>query len=601
VIRRAGTGLQYAPGVTHVLRQAIAAYARGDLVEAERRCAQVIAAQADCFEAIYLVAVMQSQHGREAEALANYDNALALRPRFAEAHLNRGLLLHDMGRLEEALASHDVAVALAPGEAAHWFNRGVALQSLGRLEAALASYQQALAIAPDHVGAINNRGNILILQQRYPEALASFDEVLALAEDRAESPYNRGTALNLMQRHDEALASFDAALAVRPAYAEALNGRGFALHAEARFGEALEALDAALAIRPDFVEAHNNRGRTLAALRRFEEALASYRRAQALAPDYAKAHHNEALCRLLSGDFAGGFEKYEWRWGTEALQPLRRTFSQPLWLGGESIAGRTLLLHAEQGYGDSIQFCRYVKLVAERGARVVLEVQGALKRLLTGLQGANLVVGRGEPLPSFDCHCPLLSLPLAFGTTPATIPPPCRLPALTAEVAQKWHAKVGARERPRIGIAWSGNPEHGNDRYRSIPLAAMAALFDVPGEIISLQKEIRPADMAERERLGDRMLHFGEALTDFLDTAALVSMMDAVVSVDTSVAHLAATLGRPTFVLLPPIPDWRWLLDRPDSSWYPAVRMVRQRSGEGWDGTVVRAATEVAARLQSAT
>jgi glycosyl transferase family 9 (putative heptosyltransferase) len=213
---------------------------------------------------------------------------------------------------------------------------------------------------------------------------------------------------------------------------------------------------------------------------------------------------------------------------------------------------------------------------------VVLEVQPALKRLLTGFAGADCVLARGEPLPAFDLHCPIMSLPLAFATTLATIPPPARLPPPPPGLLAAWSARLGERRRPRIGIAWSGNPRHGNDRHRSIPLAAMAHLLELPVDIVSLQKEVREADAAFLARHAARIAHFGEALADFLETAALVSLMDAVVSVDTSVAHLAATLGRPTFILLPTAPDWRWLLDRRDSPWYPAARLVRQsRRGSG--------------------
>lgn len=242
---------------------------------------------------------------------------------------------------------------------------------------------------------------------------------------------------------------------------------------------------------------------------------------------------------------------------------------QPRWRA-EDIADRTILLHAEQGFGDSIQFCRYVKMVAQRGATVVLEVQPALKRLLTGLEGAAVVTSRGESLPTFDVHCPLLSLPLAFATTPDTIPPPGALPPIPSDRIATWQAKLerhslerhslgrhGHPGRPRVGIAWSGNPGHDNDRGRSIPLAAMAPLLALPADFVSLQKDVRDSDRDFLGRNTATIAHFGDDLTDFLETAALVSLMDVVISVDTAVAHLACALGRPTFILLPRVPDWR--------------------------------------------
>jgi hypothetical protein len=449
-----------AVSIADAIRAAVAAYGRGDLVETERRCTAIIAIT-DCFEARYLLAVTQSHLGRQVEALSNYDRALAMRPDYAEAHNNRGLLLHDMNRLDEALASADLALSLAPGEASAWLNHGVILQSLGR----------------------------------------------------------------------------------------------------------------------------------------FAEAFASFDRAQMLAPDLAQAHHNEALCRLRLGNFGRGFAKSEWRWETDDFRRLRRDFAQPRW-HGEDIAGRTILLHAEQGFGDSIQFCRYVKMVAGRGAAAVLEVQPPLKRLLTGLEGAAVVAARGETLPAFDLHCPLLSLPLAFATTPDTIPPPAALPPIPSDRIAAWQEKLGHHHhpgRPRIGIAWSGNPGHDNDRNRSIPLAAMAPLFALPADFVSLQKDVRDRDRDFLGRNAASIAHFGDDLTDFLETAALVSLMDVVVSVDTSVAHLACALRRPTLILLPCVPDWRWLLDRDDSPWYPAARLVRQRRRGDWDEPIAH----VAAALRS--
>lgn len=575
------------------LAQAISAYTGNDFIAAEALCNAIVAADPNCFEAFYLLAVMQSQRGLYDEALANYDKALLLRPRFAEAHDNRGLLLQEMRRHAEALASYETAVTLAPESASAWFNRGNTLRSLGRFEEALASYRRALALAPGDARAHHNRGVVLAMMERHTEALAAYDAALALAPDRAVTHCNRGGTLNALKRHDDALASFAAALALAPDYAEALNGRGYTLHEEGRLDDALVALDAALAIRPDLAAAHHNRAHTLTALSRFEAALVEYDHAQALKPDYAKAHHDEALCRLLIGDFRRGFEKYEWRWETEAFRHQRRNFDAPLWLGHEDIAGCTMLVHAEQGFGDTIMFCRYVPLLAARGARVVLEVQPALQRLLNRLTGAECVIAQGEASPAFDLRCPIMSLPLAFGTAADSIPPPCGLPALPRELVETWNERLGKQQWPRIGLAWSGNPAHGNDRKRSIPLATLAPLLDLPIDVVSLQREVREDDRAFLDRHGERITHFGDALTDFLETAALTSLMDAVVCVDTSIAHLAATLARPTFIMLPAAPDWRWLLNRAGSPWYPAVRLVRQSRRGEWDDVVVRVANEI--------
>lgn len=554
------------------------------------------------------------------EALKSFDRAIALDADFAEAHNNRAVLLATLGRHEEALASYQAAVALAPDNAGTMFNQGNALKDLGRYEEAIASYDEALALQPDHAPALCNRGIALHDLKRLHEALASFDDALALAPDIAEAHLNRGSVLNDLKRHAEAVASYDNALALRPDYAEALSNRGIALHALERDDEALASFDRALAIKPEYPEALSHRGATLDAMQRPDEALASYARAIALRPDYADAygnrgtafynlrrldealgdfdralalrpdlpevHWNQASARLITGDFARGFAEYEWRWQREAMIAAKRDFSQPLWRG-EDIVGKTILLHSEQGFGDSIQFCRYIPAVAARGARVILEVEAPLRRLMTTLCGSCEVIAKGSLLPDFDIHCPLMSLPLAFGTRLETVPsvtPYLRAPADDIAV---WETRLSNTRRPRIGLVWSGNPTHLRDADRSIALETLLPLLDVDAGFVSVQKDVRDADAALLAARGD-ILQVGSALNDFADTAALLSQLDLVITVDTSVTHLAGALGKPVWVLLPFIPDWRWLLDRETSPWYPTARLFRQDESRSYDGVIAR-------------
>ena len=521
------------------------------------------------------------------EALESYDKALAFKPGYAEACNNRGVALRALKRLDEALASYDTALAFKPDYAEALINRGNALKELKRPAEALKSYDKALALKPGHAEACNNRGVALQELKRFEEALASYDKALALKPDYAEACTNRGNALRELKRLDEALASYDRALALAPAHAEAWYNRGNALQELRRPAEALKSYDRALACRPDYAEACNNRGNALRELKRLDEALASYQQALALRPDYAPAHWNEGLWRLLMGDFDPGWEKYEWRreladelWGFGSTP----SFAQPAWDGTGDIAGQTILLHAEQGYGDTIQFCRYVPLVAQRGAKVILAVQPPLERLLSGFGGAQTVAHGADP-PAFDLHCPLMSLPRAFHTRLETIPPPIP-PSVPPELTKAWEARLRRPGTPRIGIAWSGRPSHKNDHNRSIPLRAMLGLLDLPIELVSLQKEVRGEDQAILDAHAAGITHFGPALTDFLETAALVSSMDVVITVDTAVAHLACALGRPTWILLPFIPDWRWLLERADSPWYPTARLFRQPAIADWDSVM---------------
>jgi hypothetical protein len=432
------------------------------------------------------------------------------------------------------------------------YNRGVTLHELQRIDEALAAYERAIALKPDFVEALNNRGNILAGLKRHDEALASFDRALVLRPDFAEAHNNRGVTLYELRRFDEALASHDRAIALKPNHPEALNNRANALHE----------------------------------LRRHDEALASYERAIALKTGYAEAHWNEGLARLRLGDFRGGWPGYEWGWkaghrGTE------RRLARPRWTGAEPLAGKTVLLYAEQGFGDAIQFVRYAPLVAGAGARVVIEAHSSLAALLSGVQNVSSVVSRGRPLPAFDFHCPLLSLPLAFGTELHTIP--ARVPYLSAPKARlaRWKARLPSTEGLRIGLTWSGRKLPDPDR--SMALAQLAALLDLPGvHFVSLQKDLRDSDEAAlRGRPG--LLHLGPDLADFADTAAVIAQLDLVISIDTAVAHLAGALGKPVWILLPFSSDWRWLLDRDDSPWYPTARLFRQDKTRTWDAVIARA------------
>jgi tetratricopeptide (TPR) repeat protein len=608
--------------VTSLLAEAFALHQAGRLAEAEQTYNQILATQPDHFDSLHLLGIVFHQRGDHAQALRHIDRALKINPNNIPALNNRGIALRELKRFEDALASYDRALALWPGYAEALLGRGHTLKELKRFEEALASYDRTLALRPDWVDAHVNRGDVLHELKQFEEALASYDRALGIRQDFTEAHANRGSALHALKRFEEALASYDHALALRPDYAEARYNRGNVLHALKRFEEALadyehalalrpdyvealanrgvtlndlkrfeEALashDRALAVRPDYADAFVNRGITLYELKRFEAALASYDRALALRPDYAQAHFNEAVCRMLIGDFDRGWQKLEWGWETEDLKNAKRTFSQPLWLGSDEIAGKTILLHGVHGFGDTIQFCRYVPCVAERGARVILEIQEPLRDLMGTLPGAAQIVSRGEPLPDFDLHCPLLSLPLALGTRLATIPAQTPYLRASPQAVMDWNVRLGPRHRPRIGLAWSGRPEHNNDRNRSMRLSTLLSpLAGFEATYVSLQREVREDDAPVLQGRSD-ILHFGEELKSYADTAALIANLDLVISVDTSVAHLAGALAKPVWILLPFITDWRWLLDREDSPWYPTARLFRQDETRGWDSVMAR-------------
>ena len=421
---------------------------------------------------------------------------------------------------------------------------------------------------------------------RLDEARAAALEILA-ADARDFNALHLLAAIAVRARRPEEAIDFATrALEVVPGHPEALCNRGIALRALDRVEESLADYDRVLAANPRHVAALSLRGVALAALNRHGDAIDSFSRAIALDPRYAPAYLNRAFSNLAIGRYEAGWRDFEWRWtGSDTQIPLRR-FSQPPWRG-EDLRGRSILVHAEQGLGDAIQFARYVPLLAERGAQVVLEVQAPLKPLFADLP-ARLVTF-GDPLPATDFHCAMLSLPLAFGTRADSIP--ANVPYLRAPAAhvEKWRARLGTTGRPRIGIAWSGNMRQRNDRNRSVPLAMLQPLRAGPWTLVSLQKEVRDD---ERAALGGEnpILHFGDELADFRDTAALASLVDAVVSVDTSVAHLAGAMARPLIVLLTFAADWRWLLARADSPWYPTARLIRQTTPGDWATSVARVA-----------
>jgi tetratricopeptide (TPR) repeat protein len=524
--------------------------------------------------------------------------AVGINPDNAAAYSNLGLALRKLDKLDEAIASYGRALALQPDNLQALNNRGSALRDLKRYHDALQSYDRALSIQPDYLDALKNRGALLLDLGRYDDALLSYDRALAIQPDDTEALYGGGNALVALKRPSEAIANYDQALSLKPDFFPALNNRGSALLDLNRLEEALASFDGALALAPDNAEALNNRGNALVELNRHQEALASFDRALSLEPDHADAHYNGSLCRLLLGDFENGWRKYESRWRTDAFKNARRDFTQPLWRGEQAIAGQTLLLHAEQGLGDTLQFCRYAKLAAARGATVLIEVQLPLKSLLAGLDGVSSVLSQGETPPSFDYHAPLLSLPRAFETRLDGIP--AAIPYLHADPIRvgEWQAELGDKALPRVGLAWSGSAEHKSDQKRSIPLTRMAKLVSGEAQFVSLQKELHPADrvtLSER----DDIRHFGDQLHDFADTAALIEALDLVISADTAVAHLAGALGKEVWILLPFSPDWRWLLERDDSPWYPTARLFRQRAEGDWDGVIQRVASQLKERGRS--
>ena len=557
---RGGEGA--ASTVAQALQQAAAALQGGDGARAERICRDVLARSPGQFEALYFLGVAAGQAGRAREAAEWFAHAVRAQPRNPDAQYNYGVALGGLGRHEEALAAYARALEADPRRADAHYNRGVTLEALGRPDEALAAYAAATTHAPLH----------------------------------AQANHNAGVVLARMGRHAEALAAFDRALALRPAHAAAHLHRAIVLNDLDRAPEALLACDQAVALAPRLADAWYIRGNALRELERHADAVESFQRCLAIEPAHAQAHWNLADCLLLQGDFARGWEHYEWRWKGAVRGQSQRSLDRPLWTGGEPVTGRTLLLHAELGLGDTLQFSRYATEVARLGARVILEAQAPLVRLLHTLEGVAEVVARGEPLPPFDLHCPLMSLPLALRARLQSIP--ARVPYLRSEpeLVAAWRERLGERRAPRVGLVWSGSRGLANDK-RSMALAQALPLAIAGVEWVSLQKDVPAEDAALLEQnphIRDASPH----LADFAATAAAVELLDLVVTVDTSVAHVAGALAKPVWILLPRgSHDWRWLLEREDSLWYPTARLFRQSQAGDWAPVVERVRAALAGTL----
>jgi tetratricopeptide (TPR) repeat protein len=536
-------------------------------------------------------AVSLQRQGKLRDAEKVYTRVLKAAPDHFDALNLLGTVKAQLGRMGEAHRLISAAVKINPRAAGAWANLGQVLLALKRGDEAIECLDKARALGPDDLNVLYQHANALLGGGRAEEALAEFRQVLARSPQHAEARLNCGIAHAALGRHAEAVAEFDAALTAMPGHPLAHYNRGLALFELGRYAAACEAHERVLASAPEHAGAWLHRGRALAALNRHNEAIESYSKARAIGRDDADLDFSEALARLTLGDYRSGFAKYEARWRRSGM-PAQKSRGR-LWLGEYPLQRKTVLLHAEQGLGDTIQFARYVPHLADAGAKVVLEVQRELTALLGRLAGSATIVARGEAPPPYDVHCPLGSLPLALRTEPDSVP--ADIPYLSADDASlaKWSARIAALPRPRIAIAWSGNANHFNDRNRSVPFARLAPLFSAPARFISIQRDVR-ADDADKLAAETRVTHLGGELENFTDTAALIALCDVVISADTAVAHLAGAMGRPLWVLVPFAPDWRWTLDGESSPWYPTARLFRQTTLGDWDGVAARIAAELA-------
>ncbi|HSZ57305.1 MAG TPA: tetratricopeptide repeat protein, partial [Tepidisphaeraceae bacterium] len=591
------------------------------------------------------------------EAIAKLRHALALEPNSAHILMNLAAALKDAGKLDDAIGTYRHIISLQParsnsrdGEAPAeprlagrlalpnpvtsalaYYKLGCCLRDVGNLDAAIDAYRWATQLQPDSVPAHNDLANCLYLKGRFHEAIAEYERTIALRPDyfhshnnlsislhevgrldeavaavrRAielnpnfpEAYYNLGRVLLAQRKFDQSAAACEQALKLRPGYVEARNNLAIALEASGSLDRAIAEYRTVLAARPDYLDAKMNYGVALKNSGRVDEAIATYREILQASPGFEETRWNLGIALLLKGDFTNGWREYESRRKIKRIVAVR-DFPQPLW-AGEPLGGRRILLHAEQGLGDAIQFIRYMPRVRQAGGHVVVLCYQPLRRLFANQLGIDQLITDGQPLPAFDVHCPLLSLPGIMQTTLDTIP--ADVPYLTCDpdLAESWRSRLSAHQAGlRVGLVWAGNPAHARDHDRSLPLTAFAPLAGVKNvRFFSLQKGDRGVE-ARTPPPGMDLIDFTGELNDFADTAALISNLDLIVAADTAVAHLAGALGKPVWLLRPFAPDWRWMLDRADCPWYPTMRLFRQRRWGDWSEPIEQIAAALTAERQ---
>jgi tetratricopeptide (TPR) repeat protein len=512
------------------------------------------------------------------EAITNYRKALQINPDISDAYYNMGIVLETMGRISDAIVCYEEVLRIAPGDAGAHNNLGVIFLKNGRTDEAICHFEKSLEAYPENFKLHYNLGLAFYAQKKFHEAITSYQNAIKLEPNYADAHNDLGTAFKGKGLFDDAIACYNETLKITPDRSDTYYNLGIVLKEKGLFEEAIISYQKALRINPNYVDAHNNLGIVFQEKGLLQEAIACYKKALLITPGDAITHWNFSLALLLSGDFEEGWKEYEWRLKVKDFyQP---DFHCPRW-DGSDVSGRTILLRAEQGFGDSIQFIRYAPMVAQRGAKVIVQCQKELTSLLRNVEDIQQVAGYGEQLPQFDFYCPLLSLPLIFGTTLESIPSKILYINVDFASLRKWSDKVRKDgSKLRVGLVWAGREQ------RSCSLESFSPLSLVDGvTFFSLQKG-DAAQQAKNSSQSMKLVDYTDEINDFSDTAALIESLDLIISVDTAVAHLAGALGKPVWTLLPFAPDWRWMMDRDDSPWYPTMKLFHQSSRDDWESVI---------------
>lgn len=527
-----------------------------------------------------------------------YERLLADYPNQVQVIQILGWINAQIGQWKNAVEIVTTAIEIDPKNPQSYYVLGNIMCKFASWSGGVECYKKTLEIDPHHSEAACNMGNAYLELNKINDALESYDLAIKINPRYAQAYSNRGNALRKLDRLEDALLSLDRAIDIDPNFSQAYLNRGVTMQSLNRYEDAIECYDKAILIRNDYAEALANRGTAQMALNRVQESITSYDQAIQIQSDYIDAHWNKSLALLILGNFEEGWRLYESRWDNKSTDSQKRNFSQPLWLGDESLYGKTILLHAEQGLGDTLQFCRYAKLFKGFACTVILEVQQPLVALLESFDGVAEVIERGKALPTFDYHCPLLSLPYAFKTQLHNIPNQ-NSPYISAklEMRQQWSVKLGESKLLRVGLVWRGNIDHKNNKNRSMELTQLMRHLPQNIEYISLQKEVNEN---ERQALRENSIkNIGEMILDFNDTASICDLLDVVISVDTSVAHLSAAMGKNTWLILPFAPDWRWMLHRSDSPWYQSITIYRQDGTRNYKTVLERIEKDLVAQINA--
>lgn len=562
-------------------------------------------------DALNLMGIAHLDQNKPKNALNFFKDALQADPTFKEAYLHSGLALQRLNQHQEALDYFKQALSLSPHQIECWLNLGNSHYALAQYQDAANAYEETLRLSPQHPIALSNLANALhqlgqtekatelLLNasqelnspKQLPTALHHINHALHIAPQKLDLLFYRGTLFFRQQRYVEALNDLDQLLTYMPDNCDVLSQKGVVLQAMRRYEEAISCYQQALKKEPHRGFALLNTAKSLHELGRFTESLKAYETALPHCTTIPTALFNYALSLLLTGNFKKGWAYYENRWHLGYLEKNKPHFEQPMWLNDFSIQDKTILIETEQGTGDIIQFCRFLEPLKQKGAHVILRAPASLKNVLKPLKNIDQLIDFNEPLPAFDCYCPLMSLPLALDINLPTLTSTTTKSYLSVDsiYLNKWRSRFNTKKQIRIGICWSGNNQFGDNDIRSIPFSLFSQINTPNVEFFCLQKELRTTDLNDFNEYAKThpKLHFlGNDLNDYSDTAALIHFLDLIITVDTGVAHLSCALGKPTWILLPFVPDWRWLLERDDSPWYPSARLFRQTKANQWEDPI---------------